>query len=144
MVSRAVIGPHRPDSVRRINSVAGAPHAGVSDFVTLGPKTKTFIPIANTVRATNCVEVDDTIFRPFFYLPRSPPVSFVFATPDALAAAAGDLAGIQSAVAAASNAIQAAQKAARQAADVAEANFQAVTTTAVKATQGATKSKRAA
>ena len=36
------------------------------------------------------------------------------------------------------------RKAARQAAEVAEANFQAVTNTAVKATQAATKTKRAA
>jgi hypothetical protein len=35
-------------------------------------------------------------------------------------------------------------KAAKQAADMAEANFNAVTTTAVKATQAAPKSRRAA
>jgi hypothetical protein len=35
-------------------------------------------------------------------------------------------------------------KAAKQAAEVAEANFQAVTTTAVKATQATAKGKRAA
>ena len=51
---------------------------------------------------------------------------------------------VRSAVAAANNAFESVQKAAKQAADVAEANFQAVTTTAVKATQGATKAKRAA
>ena len=52
---------------------------------------------------------------------------------------------VKSAVAAANNAFESAQKAAKQAADVAEANFQAVTSTAVKATQGATtKAKRAA
>ena len=51
---------------------------------------------------------------------------------------------VQSAVAAANNAFESVQKAAKQAADVAEANFQAVTNTAVKATQGATKAKRAA
>jgi phasin family protein len=51
---------------------------------------------------------------------------------------------VRSAVAAANNAIESVQKAAKQAADVAEANFQAVTSTAVKATQGATKAKRAA
>ncbi len=51
---------------------------------------------------------------------------------------------VKSAVAAANNAYESVHKAAKQAADVAEANFQAVTTTAVKATQGATKSKRAA
>ena len=51
---------------------------------------------------------------------------------------------VRSAVAAANNAFESVQKAAKQAADVAEANFQAVTSTAVKATQGATKARRAA
>ena len=51
---------------------------------------------------------------------------------------------VRSAVAAANNAFESVQKATKQAADVAEANFQAVTATAVKATQGATKAKRAA
>jgi phasin family protein len=51
---------------------------------------------------------------------------------------------VKSAVAAANNAYESVHKAAKQAADVAEANFQAVTQTAVKATQGGTKSKRAA
>jgi phasin family protein len=51
---------------------------------------------------------------------------------------------MRSAVAAANNAFESVQKAAKQAADVAEANMQAMTATAVKATQGAPKSKRAA
>jgi phasin family protein len=52
---------------------------------------------------------------------------------------------VKSAVAAANNAYEGVHKAAKQAADVAEANFQAVTQTAVKATQGGTtKAKRAA
>jgi phasin family protein len=52
---------------------------------------------------------------------------------------------VKSAVAAANNAYESVHKAAKQAADVAEANFQAVTSTAVKATQGsAAKAKRAA
>ena len=51
---------------------------------------------------------------------------------------------VKSAVAAANNAFDGVQKASKQAADVAEANFQALTSTAVKATQAATKSKRAA
>lgn len=52
---------------------------------------------------------------------------------------------VKSAVAAANNAYESVHKAAKQAADVAEANFQAVTTSAVKATQGASaKAKRAA
>ncbi|NWG75604.1 MAG: phasin family protein [Rubrivivax sp.] len=51
---------------------------------------------------------------------------------------------VKSAVAAANNAYESVHKAAKQAAEVAEANFQAVTSTAVKATQGATKGKRAA
>ena len=50
---------------------------------------------------------------------------------------------VKSAVAAANNAFDSVHKAAKQAADVAEANFQAVTNTAVKATQAA-KPKRAA
>jgi phasin family protein len=50
---------------------------------------------------------------------------------------------VRSAVAAANNAFESVQKAAKQAADVAEANFQAITTTAVKATS-APKAKRAA
>ncbi len=45
---------------------------------------------------------------------------------------------VKSAVAAANNAFDSVQKAAKQAADVAEANFQAMTNTAVKATQTAT------
>ena len=51
---------------------------------------------------------------------------------------------VKSAVAAANNAFESVQKAAKQAAEVAEANFQAVTSTAVKATQTATKARRAA
>lgn len=51
---------------------------------------------------------------------------------------------VKSALAAANNAYESVNKAAKQAADVAEANFQAMTSTAVKATQAATKSKRAA
>lgn len=51
---------------------------------------------------------------------------------------------MRSAVAAANNAFESVQKAAKQATDVAEANLQAMTATAVKATQGATKAKRAA
>lgn len=53
---------------------------------------------------------------------------------------------VKSAVAAANNAYESVHKAAKQAADVAEANFQAMTNTAVKATQqaSAVKPKRAA
>ena len=52
---------------------------------------------------------------------------------------------VKSAVAPANNAYESVHKAAKQAAEVAEANFQAVTSTAVKATQAATpKAKRAA
>ncbi|MDE2396173.1 MAG: phasin family protein [Burkholderiales bacterium] len=53
---------------------------------------------------------------------------------------------VKSAVAAANNAYESVHKAAKQAAEVAEANFTAITNTAVKATQGATKaaSKKAA
>lgn len=45
---------------------------------------------------------------------------------------------VKSALSAANNAFESVQKAAKQAADVAEANFQAMTTTAVKASQAAT------
>ena len=51
---------------------------------------------------------------------------------------------VKSAVAAANNAFETVQKAAKQAADVAEANFQAVTNTAVKASQAQAKTRRAA
>ena len=51
---------------------------------------------------------------------------------------------VKSAVAAANNAFESVHKAAKQAAEVAESNFQAMTTTAVKASQQATKAKRAA
>jgi phasin family protein len=51
---------------------------------------------------------------------------------------------VKSAVAAASNAFETVQKAAKQAADVADANFQALSSTAVRATQAATKARRAA
>ena len=50
---------------------------------------------------------------------------------------------VKSALAAANNAYESVSKAAKQAADVAEANFTAVTNTAVKASQAATKAKRA-
>ncbi|HSV70635.1 MAG TPA: TIGR01841 family phasin [Methylibium sp.] len=49
---------------------------------------------------------------------------------------------VKSAVAAANNALESVTKAAKQAQDVAEANFQALNTTAVKATQAATKARR--
>ena len=51
---------------------------------------------------------------------------------------------VRSAVAAANNAFEGVQKAVKQAGDVAGANFQALTTSAEKATQAATKSRRAA
>ena len=51
---------------------------------------------------------------------------------------------VKSAVAAANNAFESVQKAAKQAADVAEANFQAMTSTAVKATAAPVKARRAA
>jgi phasin family protein len=51
---------------------------------------------------------------------------------------------VKSAVAAANNAFDGVQKATKQATDVAEANFQAMTSTAMKATQAASKVKRAA
>lgn len=51
---------------------------------------------------------------------------------------------VKSAVAAANNAFESVQKAAKQAAEVAEANFQAVTNTAVKATQTASRARKAA
>lgn len=51
---------------------------------------------------------------------------------------------VKSAVAAANNAYESVSKAAKQASEVAEANFQAMTSTAVKATQAGTKAKRAA
>jgi hypothetical protein len=51
---------------------------------------------------------------------------------------------VKSAVTAANNAFETVQKAAKQATDVAEANFQAMTSTAVKATQAQTRARRAA
>jgi len=51
---------------------------------------------------------------------------------------------MKSAVAAANNAYESVHKAAKQAADVAESNFQAMTSSAVKASQAATRVKRAA
>ncbi len=51
---------------------------------------------------------------------------------------------VKSAVAAANNAFESVQKASKQAADVAEANFTAMTNTAVNATKTAAKAKRAA
>ncbi|GAB4126069.1 MAG: phasin family protein [Rubrivivax sp.] len=51
---------------------------------------------------------------------------------------------VKSAVAAANNALESVQKAAKQAAEVAEANFQAVTSTAVKATQATGRARKAA
>ncbi len=49
---------------------------------------------------------------------------------------------VKSAIAAASNAMESVQKATKQAADVAEANFQAITNTAVKATQSTAKAAK--
>ena len=66
------------------------------------------------------------------------------ASKNAPAGSENAMALVRSAVAAANNAFESVQKAAKQAADVAEANFQAVTNTAVKATQSASKGKRAA
>lgn len=51
---------------------------------------------------------------------------------------------VKSAVAAANNAYESVSKAAKQASEVAEANFQAMTSTAVKATQTGGKARRAA
>jgi hypothetical protein len=51
---------------------------------------------------------------------------------------------MKSAVSAANNAFESVQKAAKQATEVAEANFTTLTNSAVKATQTATKSKKAA
>ncbi len=51
---------------------------------------------------------------------------------------------VKSAVAAANNAFESMQKAVKQAADVADANFQAVSSTAVRATQAASKGRRVA
>ena len=51
---------------------------------------------------------------------------------------------VKTAIAAASNAYESVHKAAKQAADVAEANMQAMTNSAVKATQGAAKATRKA
>lgn len=51
---------------------------------------------------------------------------------------------VKSAVAAANNAYESVSKAAKQASEVAEANLQAITATAVKATQAPAKGKRAA
>ncbi|HET9823671.1 MAG TPA: TIGR01841 family phasin [Burkholderiaceae bacterium] len=51
---------------------------------------------------------------------------------------------VRSAVAAANNAFESVQKASKQAADIAEANFQAITSTAVKAAQAPAKPRRAA
>jgi phasin family protein len=51
---------------------------------------------------------------------------------------------VKSAVAAANNAYESVHKAAKQATEVAEANFQAMTATAVKATQAPSRGKRAA
>jgi len=49
---------------------------------------------------------------------------------------------VKSAIAAANNAYESVHKAAKQAADIADANIQAVTATAVKATQGTAKARR--
>ena len=51
---------------------------------------------------------------------------------------------VKSAVAAANNAFESVQKASKQAAEVADANFQAMSSTAVRATQAATRSRKAA
>ena len=51
---------------------------------------------------------------------------------------------VKSAVAAANNALESVQKAAKQAAEVADANFQAMSSTAVRATQAATKTGKRA
>jgi phasin family protein len=60
------------------------------------------------------------------------------ATKNAPAGTENAVALVKSAMAAANNAYESVQKAAKQAADIADANFTAMTTTAVKATQAAT------
>ena len=78
---------------------------------------------------------------------RAEEVHGAWSTPPSKNAPAGTenaVALVKSAVAAANNAYESVQKAAKQAADVAEANFQAMTNTAVKATQATARSKRAA
>jgi phasin family protein len=60
------------------------------------------------------------------------------AVKNAPAGSEGAVSLVKSALAAANNAYESVNKAAKQAADVAEANFNAVTTSAVKATQAAT------
>ncbi len=64
--------------------------------------------------------------------------AFDGAVKNAPAGTEGAAALVKSAIAAASNAYETVQKAAKQAADVADANFQAMTTSAVKATSQAT------
>jgi phasin family protein len=66
------------------------------------------------------------------------------ATKNAPAGSENVVALVKSAVAAANNAFDGVQKAGKQAAEVAEANFHAITATAVKASQSAGKAKRAA
>jgi len=67
------------------------------------------------------------------------------AVKNAPAGTEGAVSLVKSALAAANNAYESVHKAAKQATEVAEANFQAMTATAVKATQAsATKAKRAA
>jgi phasin family protein len=66
------------------------------------------------------------------------------AVKNAPAGTEGAVSLVKSAVTAANNAIETVQKAAKQAADLAEANFNAVTNTAVKATQAAAKAPRRA
>lgn len=70
--------------------------------------------------------------------------SFDSAVKNAPAGTENAVALVKSAVAAATNAYESVQKAAKQAAEVAEANFQAVTNTAVKAAAAAPKGRKAA
>lgn len=93
--------------------------------------------------ATNA-EVSKTAEAQFAELQKSFMSAVDTAAKNAPAGTESATALVRSAISAANNAYESVHKAAKQAADMAEANFTAVTNTAVKATQAASKSTRRA
>ncbi len=96
------------------------------------------------IAAATSAEVSKTAEAQFSEMQKSFVAAVDSAIKNAPAGTENAVALVKSAVAAANNAYESVHKAAKQAAEVADSNFQAMTNTAVKATQAASKGKRAA
>ncbi|MFO1219864.1 MAG: phasin family protein [Burkholderiaceae bacterium] len=94
------------------------------------------------IAATTNAEVSKVAESQFGDLQKKFVASVDSAIKNAPAGTENAVALVKSAIAAANNAYESVQKAAKQAADIADANIQAVTATAVKATQSTAKGRR--